>query len=55
MSTQADLPLVPIYWALAFIVAAAIPQIANLTSFVGAACILQFTYVSITTFSDVKD
>jgi len=35
---------VPIYWALAWIVAAAIPQIANLTSFVGAACILQFSY-----------
>jgi hypothetical protein len=35
---------VPIYWALAFIVAAAIPQVANLTSFVGAACILQFSY-----------
>ncbi|TKA78921.1 hypothetical protein B0A55_03921 [Friedmanniomyces simplex] len=36
--------IIPIYWALAFIVAAAIPQIANLTAFVGAACILQFTY-----------
>ncbi|KAK4972931.1 hypothetical protein LTR42_006225 [Elasticomyces elasticus] len=36
--------IIPIYWSLAFIVAAAIPQIANLTSFVGAACILQFTY-----------
>lgn len=36
--------LVPIYWALAWIVAAAIPQISNLTSFVGAACILQFSY-----------
>ena len=35
---------VPIYWALAFIIAAAIPQISNLTSFVGAACILQFSY-----------
>ncbi|RFU33150.1 hypothetical protein B7463_g3182, partial [Scytalidium lignicola] len=36
--------IVPIYWALAWIIAAAIPQISNLTSFVGAACILQFSY-----------
>ncbi len=36
--------LVPIYWALAWIIAAAIPQIANLTSFVGALCIMQFSY-----------
>ncbi|RAH48923.1 putative amino acid transporter [Aspergillus brunneoviolaceus CBS 621.78] len=36
--------LVPIYWCLAWIVAAAIPQISNLTSFVGALCILQFSY-----------
>ncbi|KAH9824593.1 Transmembrane amino acid transporter protein [Teratosphaeria destructans] len=36
--------IIPIYWALAFVVAAAIPQIANLTAFVGAACILQFSY-----------
>ncbi|CAI7635188.1 hypothetical protein N7533_004642 [Penicillium manginii] len=36
--------LVPIYWGLAWIIAAAIPQISNLTSFVGAACILQFSY-----------
>jgi len=36
--------LIPIYWALAFIVAAAIPQISNLSAFVGAACILQFSY-----------
>ena len=35
---------VPIYWALAWILAAAVPQISNLTSFVGAACILQFSY-----------
>jgi len=35
---------IPIYWGLAFIIAAAIPQIANLTAFVGAACILQFSY-----------
>ncbi|KAK5121581.1 hypothetical protein LTR85_004753 [Meristemomyces frigidus] len=35
---------IPVYWGLAFVVAAAIPQVANLTSFVGAACILQFSY-----------
>lgn len=35
---------VPVYWALAFVVAAAIPQISYLTAFVGAAFILQFTY-----------
>ena len=35
---------VPIYWGLAMVVAGALPQIANLTSFVGAACILQFSY-----------
>ncbi|KAJ5497283.1 hypothetical protein N7463_009270 [Penicillium fimorum] len=36
--------LVPAYWALAWVIAAAIPQISNLTSFVGAACILQFSF-----------
>ncbi|KAK3671610.1 hypothetical protein LTR78_008533 [Recurvomyces mirabilis] len=36
--------LIPIYWGLAFVIAAAVPQIANMTAFVGAACILQFTY-----------
>jgi hypothetical protein len=36
--------LAPIYWGLAFIIAAGVPQIANLTSFVGAACIMQFSY-----------
>lgn len=35
---------IPVYWALAFIVAAAIPQINNLTVFVGALCIFQFSY-----------
>lgn len=38
------MPLVPVYWTLAWIIGAAIPQISNLTSFVGAACILQFSY-----------
>ncbi|KAF1957239.1 hypothetical protein CC80DRAFT_40790 [Byssothecium circinans] len=36
--------LVPIYWSLAFVLAAAVPQIANMTAFVGALCILQFSY-----------
>lgn len=35
---------VPLYWALAFIVAASIPQISILASFVGAAFILQFSF-----------
>jgi hypothetical protein len=36
--------IIPIYWGLAFIIAAAIPQVSNLSAFVGAACILQFSY-----------
>ncbi|KAI7189897.1 oligopeptide transporter protein [Hortaea werneckii] len=36
--------LVPVYWGLAFVVAGAIPQISYLSAFVGAACILQFSY-----------
>lgn len=36
--------LVPIYWLLAFIVGASIPQFSQFSAFVGAACILQFTY-----------
>lgn len=36
--------IVPIYWGLAFVVAAAIPQISYISAFVGAACILQFSY-----------
>jgi hypothetical protein len=36
--------LVPLYWGGAFIIAAAVPQIANLISFVGALCIMQFSY-----------
>lgn len=35
---------VPVYWALAFIIAAAVPQISYLSAFVGAAMILQFSY-----------
>ena len=35
---------VPTYWIIAFVLAASIPQISNFSAFVGAACILQFTY-----------
>lgn len=35
---------VPLYWILAFIVAAAVPQVSYLGAFVGAAFILQFSY-----------
>ncbi|KAF2137207.1 uncharacterized protein K452DRAFT_236198 [Aplosporella prunicola CBS 121167] len=35
---------VPLYWGLAFIIAAAVPQVSYLSSFVGAAMILQFSY-----------
>lgn len=35
---------VPIYWGLAFVVAAAIPSISNLSGLVAAVCILQFSY-----------
>lgn len=36
--------LVPVYWAVAFIVCAAIPQFSFISGLVGAVCILQFTY-----------
>lgn len=36
--------LIPIYWSIAFIIAAAIPNFFGLTSLVAALCILQFTY-----------
>jgi len=36
--------IVPIYWGVAFVIAAAIPQFSNLTALVAAICILQFTY-----------
>jgi len=35
---------VPVYWSLAFIVAASIPNFFGLTSVIAAFCILQFTY-----------
>ncbi len=36
--------VVPIYWGVAFVVAAAIPQVSNLSGLIAAACILQFSY-----------
>ncbi len=36
--------VVPVYWSIAFIVASAIPQVNNLSGFIAALCILQFSY-----------
>jgi hypothetical protein len=36
--------LVPLYWVLAFVICAAIPQFSYISGLVGAVCILQFTY-----------
>ena len=36
--------VVPIYWGTAFVIAAAIPQVGNLSGLIAAACILQFSY-----------
>lgn len=36
--------IVPVYWALAYIIAASIPDFFGFTSLVAAICILQFTY-----------
>jgi len=36
--------MVPIYWALAFVVAGAVPQLGDISSLVGAFCIGNFTY-----------
>ena len=36
--------IIPIYWAIAFILAASIPNFSALTGIVAAVCILQFTY-----------
>jgi len=36
--------LIPVYWGIAFVLAAGIPNFAGLTSVVAAFCILQFTY-----------
>jgi hypothetical protein len=37
--------LVPVYWSVAFIICAAIPQFSYISGLVGAVCILQFTYI----------
>ncbi|KAL8773485.1 MAG: hypothetical protein Q9209_001589 [Squamulea sp. 1 TL-2023] len=36
--------VVPVYWGLAFVVAAAVPSISNLAGLIAAVCILQFSY-----------
>ncbi|ORX48818.1 hypothetical protein DM01DRAFT_1291785 [Hesseltinella vesiculosa] len=36
--------LVVVYWAIAYVIASAIPQFSNISSLVAAVCILQFTY-----------
>ncbi|RDW57248.1 hypothetical protein BP5796_12698 [Coleophoma crateriformis] len=36
--------MVPLYWSLAFVIASAIPQFSNIQGFIGALCILQFSY-----------
>ncbi|KAI9818332.1 MAG: hypothetical protein M1826_001394 [Phylliscum demangeonii] len=36
--------MVPTYWALAFVIASAVPQFSNISALVAAVCILQFTY-----------
>lgn len=36
--------MVPAYWALAFVIAAAIPQFSYISGLIGAVCILSFTY-----------
>jgi len=36
--------LIPVYWSIAFVIAAGIPDFSGLTGVVAAICILQFTY-----------
>lgn len=36
--------VVPVYWSIAYVIGAAIPDFAGFTGIVAAACILQFTY-----------
>ena len=36
--------IVPIYWGIAFVICAAIPQVSNLQGLIASACILQFSY-----------
>jgi hypothetical protein len=35
---------IPVYWGVAFVVAAAIPQVTNLAALISSLCILQFSY-----------
>ncbi|EXJ76257.1 uncharacterized protein A1O5_00765 [Cladophialophora psammophila CBS 110553] len=36
--------LVPVYWALAFVICSAIPNITNFSALIASACVTQFTY-----------
>lgn len=36
--------MIPVYWSIAFVIAAGIPAFSGLTGVVAAVCILQFTY-----------
>ena len=36
---------IPLYWIVVLVLATSIPQIINFQSFVGAACVLPFTYI----------
>lgn len=36
--------LVPLYWALAFVICSAIPNITNFSALIASACVIQFTY-----------
>ena len=36
--------IIPVYWSIAFVIGAAIPDFAGFTSIISATCILQFTY-----------
>lgn len=38
------LAIVPIYWSIAYVIGAAIPDFSGFTAIVAATCILQFTY-----------
>lgn len=38
------IPLVVVYWALAFVIGSAIPQVQTITGLIAAVCILHFTY-----------
>lgn len=48
-------PMVVVYYGIAYVIGAAIPQFSNLTTLVGAICILQFTYTFPPLFKFVLD